>query len=71
MHIKKGDSVIVISGASKGAKGTVMRAIPTEGRIVIDGVNMRKKHQKNPRGGKGKVVEKPMPIDVSNVKLAK
>ena len=71
MHVKKGDTVIVIAGASKGVQGKVIRAMPTEGRIIVDGVSMRKKHQKNPRGGKGKIIEKPMPIDVSNVKLVK
>ena len=69
MHVKKGDTVIVIAGASKGVQGKVIRAMPTEGRIIVDGVSMRKKHQKNPR--EGKIIEKPMPIDVSNVKLVK
>lgn len=70
MKIKKGDNVIVIAGKDKGKKGTVTRAIPREERIVIEGVNMRKRHQK-PRGAgqKGQIIEIATPIHVSNAMI--
>jgi large subunit ribosomal protein L24 len=69
MHIKKGDKVTVISGKDKGKSGTVARAFPKLDRIIIDGVNIVKKHQRAQKGGKkGQIVERPLPIHVSNVK---
>jgi large subunit ribosomal protein L24 len=71
MKIKKGDSVIVITGKDKGATGTVIRALPKEDKVIVEGVNMRKKHQRAKRDAqKGQIVEKPMPIHVSNVMRA-
>lgn len=69
MKIKKGDKVIVITGKDKGTTGTVGRAFPAENRVIVEGVNLRKKHQKGKRGGTGQIVEKPAPIHVSNVML--
>ncbi len=69
MKIKKGDKVIVITGKNKGTVGVVARAFPAEGRVIVEGVNIRKKHEKARRTGKGQIVEKPMPIDASNVML--
>lgn len=70
MKIKKGDNVIVIAGSNKGKKGKVMRAIPTLNKVVVEGVNMRKKSRKaHKRGEQGQILEIAMPIDVSNVKL--
>ncbi len=69
MKIKKGDNVIVIAGASKGKKGKVMRAIPTENKVIVEGVNMRKKmHKAKTKGDVSQVLEIAMPINVSNVK---
>ncbi len=70
MKIKKGDTVLVISGKNRGKKGKILKAFPKERRVLIDGVNLRKKHQK-PRktGEKGQIIEKPAPLSVSNVKL--
>jgi len=70
MKIKKGDIVLVISGKNKGKKGKILRAFPKERKILIEGVNLMKKHQK-PRktGEKGQIIQKPAPIDVSNVKM--
>ena len=68
MKIKKGDNVIVIAGGSKGKKGKVEKAMPTSSMVIIEGVNMKKKHMKATRGAKGQIVEKAMPIHVSNVK---
>ena len=69
--IKKGDTVIVLSGRDKGKSGTVLRAIPTEGRLVVQGVNMVKRHTKgNPmQGTAGGIVEKEMPVHISNIAI--
>lgn len=68
MTIKKGDNVLVIAGREKGKRGTVERVIPTANRIVIAGVNLRKRHlkpsRKHPRGG---IVEISAPFHRSNV----
>ena len=71
MKIKKGDKVIVIAGKSKGSSGTVARVLPKKEMVVIDGLNLAKKHRKpNQRTRKGQIIEKVMPIHVSNVMLA-
>lgn len=70
MHIKKGDKVIVITGKDKGKTGTVIEALPKRDRVVVEGVNIVKKHQKptqmNPEGG---ITEFEGAIHVSNVML--
>ncbi len=69
MKIKKGDNVIVITGRDKGKKGTVLKALPTINKVVVEGVNMRKKHQKPRKSGeKGMMIETARPLHVSNVK---
>ena len=69
-RIRKGDEVIVITGRDKGKRGTVLRRIDDE-HIVVEGVNRAKKHQRpNPmKGVTGGIVDKDMPIHVSNVAL--
>lgn len=73
MRIKKDDEVVVISGNYKGVRGTVIRTIPKENRVVVSGVNVVKKHQKpRPTGGRqaqGGIIEFEAPISVSNVML--
>jgi len=68
MKIKKGDKVKVITGASKGATGEVLKALPKTNQVVVEGVNLVKKNlkptQANPDGG---AIEKEAPIHVSNV----
>ena len=70
MSVKKGDKVQVISGKDKGKQGTVLRALPQEGKVVVEGVAIVKKAQRptqqNQRGG---IVQKEAAIDVSNVML--
>lgn len=70
MHVKKDDLVAVISGEDKGKQGKVLEARPRENRVVVDGVNIQKRHVRptrtNPQGG---VVERPGPIAASNVLL--
>ncbi|HOD17836.1 MAG TPA: 50S ribosomal protein L24 [Candidatus Cloacimonadota bacterium] len=70
LHIKKGDYVIVITGPYKGIKGRVLRAFPKTRRVIVERVNLIKKHtkptQNNPQGG---IIHKEAPIDASNVML--
>ena len=68
--IRKGDEVILTTGKDKGKRGTVLRILPT-GHVVVEGVNKAKKHTRpNPmKGINGGIIEKEMPIDISNVAL--
>ncbi|MFA6251190.1 MAG: 50S ribosomal protein L24 [Candidatus Paceibacterota bacterium] len=69
MKIKKGDNVIVISGSNKGKKGKVLKSIPTMNKVVVEGVNVRKKaHRSKKKGDPSQILEIAMPIHVSNVK---
>ena len=70
MKIKKGDSVIVLTGKDKGKKGEVLRAIPTESRVVVGGINVVKKHTKPSQFAAGGIEDKELSIHVSNVALA-
>ena len=66
--IKKGDQVVVISGAHKGTTGTVSRVLPEFDQVIVDGVNRVKRHMKpTPRMPEGGIIEKDRPIHVSNV----
>ncbi|MBD3282203.1 MAG: 50S ribosomal protein L24 [Candidatus Portnoybacteria bacterium] len=70
MKIKNGDTVLIISGKDKGKTGKVIQAFPDENRIIVEGLNIVKKHVRPKRSGeKGQVVEVPRSIDASNVKL--
>lgn len=70
MKIKKNDTVLVIAGKDRGKKGKVLTVFPKNARILVEGVNLRKKHQKpKKQGEKGQVVSMPGPISVSNVKI--
>ncbi len=70
MKIKKGDNVIVIAGKDKGKTGKVLKALPVESKVLVDGVNVLKKHRKARRSGeKGQVVEMAMPVHISNVAI--
>ena len=71
MKIKKGDKVIVITGKDKGKSGKVLRALPSLEKVIVEGVNVVKKHQKARRGGQsGQIIDKTLPIHVSNVALS-
>jgi len=68
MNIRKGDTVVVITGADKGRRGRVLRAIPEEDRVVVEGVNMIRRHTRpSSRNQQGGIVEREAPIHVSNV----
>jgi len=70
VKIKKGDRVVVLQGKDRGKEGTVMRAIPSKGKVIVEGVNIAKKHQKPTRVTmQGGIIDKDMPLDVSNVAL--
>lgn len=70
MHVTKGDLVLVISGDDKGKRGKVLRAIPAEGRVVIEGVNIVKRHRKaRQQGEESGIISKPAPIAASKVML--
>jgi large subunit ribosomal protein L24 len=70
MHVKKGDTVVVITGKYKGVKGKVLKAFPSKQRVIVEKVNFIKKHTRpNQQNQQGGIVEKEAPIHVSNVKL--
>lgn len=68
MHVKKGDKVVVISGKDKGKQGTILEAYPKKDRVIVEGVNIVKKHSKpsqlNPQGG---IISREAAIHASNV----
>ena len=70
VHVKKGDTVVVITGKSAGKKGKVLEVLPKESRVVVEGTNIVKRHtrptQKMPRGG---IIDKEAPIASSNVMI--
>lgn len=71
MKIKKGDKVIVLAGKDKGKTGEVTRSFPKTAKVIVAGVNIVKKHTRNRfnTDKKGEIVDKTMPIAVSNVSL--
>ncbi len=70
MKVKKNDTVLIISGKYRGRKGKILKAFPKKDKILIEGVNLRKKHQKPKKtGDKGEIIEIPAPIHISNVKI--
>jgi large subunit ribosomal protein L24 len=70
MKIRKNDNVMVVTGNDRGKTGKVLKVFPKQMRVIVEGINMRKRHtkanQKNPQGG---ILEKEMPIHVSNVMI--
>jgi large subunit ribosomal protein L24 len=68
MKLRKGDPVVVLSGKDKGKEGTVLRVLPKEGKVIVEGVNIAKKHQRPVRATmQAGIIDKDMPIDASNV----
>jgi large subunit ribosomal protein L24 len=70
MHVRKGDNVVVIAGKEKGKRGRILRVLSVKGRVLVERINMIKRHtkptQRNPRGG---ILEKEGSIEASNVAL--
>jgi len=70
MKVKKGDSVMIISGKDRGRKGKILKVLTVKERIVIEGLNLVKKHRKPRKSGeKGQIVSIPASLHVSNVKF--
>lgn len=70
MKIKRDDQVVIIAGKDKGRKGKVIEALPKSNRIVVENINLVKKHNRPKKSGeKGQIVEMPISFNVSNVKL--
>lgn len=70
MKVKKGDNVLIIAGKDKGRTGKIIKSFPKEFKVLVEGMNQKKKHVRPKKEGeKGQVVSIPFPIEVSNVKL--
>ncbi len=70
MKLKKGDTVLVIAGKDKGKEGEIVRALPRENKVIVSGVNIAKKHQKQTKQTmQGGIIDRDMPVHASNVML--
>jgi large subunit ribosomal protein L24 len=67
LHVHKGDTVLVLTGKDRGKRGTVQRAMPRENKVIVEGINIAKKHMKAGRGMQAGIIEKAMPLHASNV----
>lgn len=71
MHVKKNDTVLILAGKDKGKTGKILRSFPKLNQVLVEGVNLKKVHQRGKRGkDKGSIVEKSFPIHASNVKIS-
>ena len=70
MKLKKGDRVRVLQGKDRGKEGEIMRVLPERGKVIVDGVNVAKRHQKATRATmQGGIIDKDMPIPAANVAI--
>jgi large subunit ribosomal protein L24 len=69
MKIKKGDTVVVLTGRDRGREGEVLKVMPSENRVLVNGVNMVRRHTRPSAQDPGGIVDKELPIHVSNVAL--
>ena len=69
LKIKKGDKVVIIAGVSKGAEGEVLEVFPAKNRVIVENVNIRKKHTRPTEGSAGGIIEVPGTIHISNIML--
>ena len=69
-RLRKGDDVVVISGRDKGKTGSILQVIRSEDRVIVDGINMVKRHTRPSQAQPGGIVNKEAPIHISNVALA-
>ena len=67
MHVKKGDQVLVLSGKDKGRRGKVLRSYPDESRVMVEGINIVKRHTRPKQRVQGGINEQPAPIQSSNL----
>jgi large subunit ribosomal protein L24 len=68
--IKKGDKVVVLAGKDKGRSGEVLRVMPKLGKVLVGGINMVKRHQRQTPGQEGGIIAKEAPIQISNLAVA-
>ena len=70
MKLKKGDTVLVISGKDKGQEGEVVQVFPADNKVIVNGINTAKKHSKTSKNNKqGGIIDRDMPVNASNVML--
>ena len=69
LKIKKGDKVVVIAGKDKGKQGEVLKVFPVENRAIVSGVNVAKRHTRQTASNEGGIINKDMPIHISNLAL--
>lgn len=70
LHVKKGDSVVVISGKDKGKKGKVLVALPKDGKVIVEGINMSTKHKKPSKSvQQGGIIHQESPVFSSKVMI--
>jgi len=70
MKLKKGDNIIIITGKDKGKKGKIVRVFPEANKVIVEGANMMKRHQRPKRSGeKGTMRDTEMPLNASNVMI--
>ena len=69
MKLKTGDNIKVIAGKDKGKEGKILQVFPDLDRVVIEGINIRKRHLRGGSGRKGQIVEFPAPLHMSNIKI--
>jgi len=70
LHVKKNDTVTILSGKDKGKTGRILRVLPEKGRVVVENVNMIKRHTRpNQKNSEGGILEKEATLDISNVQL--
>ena len=68
MKLKKGDRVVVLTGKDRGKEGVIMHVMPKDGKVIIDGVNVAKRHQRSTSATQtASIIDKLMPVDASNV----
>ncbi len=67
MHVKKGDQVLILSGKDKGKKGKVLNSYPTKGRVMVEGINIVKKHTRSQQRVEGGIQEQAAPVHKSKV----
>jgi large subunit ribosomal protein L24 len=69
-HVRKGDTVVVVAGKERGKRGKVLRVLPAEGRVLVERLNMMKKHQRpSQKLRQGGIIEREAPLHLSNVML--
>lgn len=70
MKLKKGDNVLITAGKDKGRTAKILKSLPKQGKILVEGINLKKKHVRPKRQGeKGQMIQLPAPLDISNVKI--